>query len=673
MPIRINNFFIGFLAATFIAIVWLNTRGISSWRDDLMPLQFRVKGEAPGLKPGGKVRFEGIPIGFIDEVSQDYSDLEHVIISSLVDDAAPIRASTQAELTFDRLGQWAIDMQGGSLTDPLVFSLAKESGSTVSYDAKLSKSWVFTKLPPDRSFGGWLSERNSAELVALIAVSCVVLWTAGMIFLFCVKPNWIIALHEKMPEQAKINNEATLFDRASFGAAAITCWAISTLLLFLASRPRALDAWVDENLVEARLIFEQHPSVRDRRIALDLPVRIETVRYKEPWTEIRQLVSGSSPTAIMISGPGGTGKTTLALEFARRALHTTEGQQLGRHPMVPLLIESDVPDEVASAGDLVLYLAGMLRTSVNAKHRITVRLTSALLRAGRILLVVDGLSERSSATRGAINPQRQGFEPLRLVVASRDRIMPGMNTLIETESIPAGELFDFISCYLKEMEDGIEVALPTEEQIFEACAQLKHLLGETPCTPLLATMWAEEIRVSQDGDYPHGVASLMDNYVRRLLLPATHGNEIMVSQLAKDAAKIAEYELGENYQPGFVTRAAALEVLRKLNSEDPEKRFAIMERSRILESPSQSDFLRISPDPIAEHLVSRLKCEELGSDEKSWRDLLDALRLLRLPYGFTMSLAACADDEVHGRRIPRSIRDQIQKLRVEVAEAQSTA
>jgi hypothetical protein len=83
------------------------------------------------------------------------------------------------------------------------------------------------------------------------------------------------------------------------------------------------------------------------------------------------------------------------------------------------------------------------------------------------------------------------------------------------------------------------------------------------------------------------VTSLMDSYIRRLLLPAANGNETFVNRLTIDATKIAESELGDQYRPTRVTRSAALETLKALDAEDLDLRLKLLERSQILEAPSK--------------------------------------------------------------------------------------
>jgi hypothetical protein len=101
-------------------------------------------------------------------------------------------------------------------------------------------------------------------------------------------------------------------------------------------------------------------------------------------------------------------------------------------------------------------------------------------------------------------------------------------------------------------------------------------------------------------------------------------------------------------------------VLCACNPSDPDRRFELLEKSRLLESPSRdSDAVRIAPDPVAEHLVARLRTEQLASDMEAWRSFLVKLDEHSRPEGFVAALAACAEHEVYGRPIPSLIRPEI--------------
>ena len=519
-----------------------------------------------------------------------------------------------------------------------------------------------------------LLELSGLELAKAASGLAIVGWAMTLSLLYWRDPARLVRWHETFPEPAGLEEAAKTLDKITFGAATILGWIVKCSILSLGTSKRALDAWVEDRADGSRALFTAHPTVRDRRIALDLPVKINDLHYAEPWSELKRLISGDAPMAALIFGPGGAGKTTLACRIGSRALGTTEQLPIGRHRMLPLLVDADVPEEAAKPGGFYPYVAGLLRSALNENRRITVSLATALLRSGRVLIIVDGLSERSSPSGRAFDPQRQDFEIHRLVVTSRNRLFPGMSTLIETETIPTGALFDFLDRYLEEMQEQGTGTRPSEDRVLYACADLKRLLGGTPCTPLLASMWAKEIGDPMGGGKPRGVTSLVDSYIRRLLLPASNSKETSVNQLTMDATKIAERELGEQYRPGHVTRAAALEVLRTLDATDVERRFNVLEKSQILEAPSRdSNIIRIAPDPIAEHLVARLRTEELQGNLRAWRSFLGEVRRAGSPAGFVAALAACAEDEVYGKLIPALIRRQITELRDRGEDAKMAA
>jgi hypothetical protein len=114
--------------------------------------------------------------------------------------------------------------------------------------------------------------------------------------------------------------------------------------------------------------------------------------------------------------------------------------------------------------------------------------------------------------------------------------------------------------------------------------------------------------------------------------------------------------------------------LETLDSRDLDLRIKLLERSQILEAPTQdSDNVRITPDPIAEHLVARLRVEELGANAKAWRTFLTHVRKVGSPEGFVAALAACVEDDVYGRDVPILIAEQINALRDSAEKAKAAA
>jgi hypothetical protein len=499
--------------------------------------------------------------------------------------------------------------------------------------------------------------------VPVASAFTIVIWALTLLALYWLYPGRLVRWHEAFPEPSGIKEATSALDKITLGTATILYWIAKSSILFLGTSRRALDDWVEAHVGDYRAPFISHPIVRDRKILIDLPVKINGRPNEEPWSELKRLVSRDAPMSILIAGPGGVGKTTLACHIGRRAIEAVSETYSGKNRMLPLLIiDAEVPKEAAKANGFYPFIAGVLRSALNENRRISVPLVKALLRSGRVLLIVDGLTDGSFANQ-VFDPRRHDFEVRRLVATSRNRILPGMNTLIEVEAIPINSLYDFLDQYLTEMDEHQEGTRPSDDQILYACGDLKRLLGGTPCTPLLATMWAKEIGSPATTGRPRGVMSLIDSYVRRILLP-TSSNETFIHRLGIDAAKIAEHQLGLEYRPNYITRAAALDVLRKLSPKDVERRFTLLEKSQILESPSpDSNIVRIAPDPLAEHLVARLRTEEFQGDSADWRKFLGRLRKKGLPAGFVSALAACAEDEVYGRMIPPQIREEIKELR----------
>ena len=497
------------------------------------------------------------------------------------------------------------------------------------------------------------SVNHTAWLAALVAITS---WCSFLLLLYGFAPQRLVAIHEWLPEGEAPSEAAGLVERILANTGSLVLWTAKSILLFLATSPRALNFWVNQRADKALEYFTKRTNtVSERANAVDLPALVNGEEVASSGAALHNLMQ-HVPLILLITGPGGTGKTTLACQLGRRAIGEDGGAPLAGHKVLPLLIEQDVPAEATKNEVFGRFHAGLLRVAVQQDRACSTRLTLALLRQGRLMPIVDGLSERSAESRAVYDHRRQDFPALRLIITSRDSALPGATDVMKTKTIPSGVLYDFIATYLTGKTTPLR-----PEAIHRACADLIRLLRDTPCTPLLATLWADQIATG-DGEVK-GVADLKDRYIRRLLLPAASHNEQLVDWLQDDLTQVAERELSGRFAPGQITRASAIDVLSRAASNDrpsPNDRFALLQKSRLLEALSESENLvRVAPDPIAEHLVARSQAKTLGASKPRWRSFLKQLDAANHPEDFLAALRACFDHPDYGRDIPPEIRQAL--------------
>jgi hypothetical protein len=550
----------------------------------------------------------------------------------------------------------------------------------VAYQYKKMQAQLATPppIPMHVQVRAWFYAQPTWLESLVVVVGLILVWCGLLFALWGIAPGKLVALHERLPDPKALDQATESMDKLTAGLSkALRLLGVAALLLLGTSR-RALDAWVAARVPEALDQFTRLKVVQNRQIALDLPIMLDGSRLDQAWAALDVLFRSSS-LAMLIVGPGGAGKTTLACCIGRRALGE-KGTPPGGFLCLPLLVDRDLEPSETKEG-FVPFLAGMLRVMVSIP-RLSVKLAEALLRSGRVVVIVDGLSERNETTRRAFDPSQPNFAIMRLIVSSRDVKPGGMRPVIETLEIPPDALYSFIARYIGEViaTSEIETQRPYEGQcpsvadIHEACGQLKRLLRNNPTTPLFASMWAKEILAS--GKTPkgiYGVAELIDSYVEKLLAPAVDGNAVHLNNLRLDLVAIAVRELGDRLTPGWLTRTQVLNVLPEWTADSPEKCISPEKRidrllnSRLLEEDSRNpELMRIAFDSIAEHLVARDRVETLADNIKRWESFLDRVKKRGCPAGFVDALLQCL--EARGYSPAHPVSGTVHELLVELGK-----
>ena len=192
------------------------------------------------------------------------------------------------------------------------------------------------------------------------------------------------------------------------------------LVGFFRYHPRVLDAWVSQYIPTVRDQFGQIPTVAQRQVHVEVPVELD--RKVVPALKSEQLneVFSRKRTCILIQGEGGSGKTSLACQIAQWAIADASSIRPCNHLMLPVMIEQDLNLEVAK--DTVVLnevIRGQLKNLTGQDDAPDQELVLQLLKRKRLLLIVDGFSEMSGATRNKIRPLDPEFAANNLIVTSR--------------------------------------------------------------------------------------------------------------------------------------------------------------------------------------------------------------------------------------------------------------
>jgi WD40 repeat protein len=255
------------------------------------------------------------------------------------------------------------------------------------------------------------------------------------------------------------------------------------LIHWLGHTTRAVDAWIlrSQNELLSKC-FTSLDNVKKRSQYVDLGNAPEL----DAW---HAAVEKRQEIGLWIAGPGGCGKSTLAFALARHAIAGI------RRPPLPVLVDTDW------AGELLDFVRQQLSIG---ERWMTAKMLAGLARRGRIILVVDGLSERRVADAKAQVTRSWTSGVLRyLIVASRDDAPEEAHMReVRVGSLTAGLLPAFAREYI------------ADEKVDSAVQQLQKLANEQGIRPLFARLALE--RIAAGTTLPTNYPNLVHEYVVEL-------------------------------------------------------------------------------------------------------------------------------------------------------------
>lgn len=510
----------------------------------------------------------------------------------------------------------------------------------------------------------WMRTHPLATLLAVVYL----LWTVAWLFLFWLRPLALLKLnHVIKPYDIKLPTP--------FGGTIVP---LRTLLGvgFLNYHRRVLDAWVKERVSIGRSRFLSKEAVRDREVHIDIPVELDGKVLSEFTTKEARPIFARQLGCLLITGEGGTGKTSLACLLAKLAMAEAKDRRLCEHLVLPVLIDQEL-DEQDGRTALNKAIGRQVQMLTDETEPIEDELLEQLLRKQRLLVIIDHVSEMKAFSRSQVRPSSKEFPVNALVITSRleeDEILAGVskNTLRPLR-IAGNRLSSFMEAYFvrkgkRDLFDDVD--------FFEGCRRLSSMVGDRNTTVLLAKLYADQMitKAGSPGDklLPNNIPDLMLSYLNELNrgIEDERLDNRSVHILAKALAWMC---LKETFRPGA---ASVEEAVSELGGEDGERLFEYLRRRlRIIDriAPSE-EYFRFVLDPIAEYLGGLHLVEVWNNQEETWTRFLaevgskaggpEAIR------GFLVALRDCCAARRTQYGIPGFVIRELDRL-TEVRRAES--
>jgi hypothetical protein len=427
-------------------------------------------------------------------------------------------------------------------------------------------------------------------------------------------------------------------------------------------RDDTLDAWVGRRRLAAERGLRSIAALEARSLWVDIRLKVtrvdgkqDDVQHADP-VELRRWFGGPRHV-VVVTGPGGTGKSALAAQLVHRGLAEDLAQRLAAHQMIPVFLAADTKDLLA---DIRRALTELTNDSSDLEDDIL----KALLARSRILVMFDGLSEFTPATRDYLRGIFGTLQVNALVVSSRQRETFGAVPVVrvETGNLEGLRVFEFLQRYVEEREKrasastaGARAATIDPPVWAKLTARLAVLLArigaKQSVTPLLVSRFVEnavqrlEAGTSIDG-LPETVLDTFLEYLWGVDVRSKDNTDPIVrGEAIRESRAIARAELGENYVPSFFAIDEAKRALTSACVPNPDQVIGWMLAAGLLEQQIAmgTPLIRFAFDPVAEYLAALDVIERNGATQEAWDEWQQALERAdrSRTTGFELALREC--------------------------------
>ncbi|HEX7154169.1 MAG TPA: hypothetical protein VF618_21960 [Thermoanaerobaculia bacterium] len=401
---------------------------------------------------------------------------------------------------------------------------------------------------------------------------------------------------------ASADGLAFTLPRISPMAAVVLLGALALLAFFIA-QPIVLDRWVRKHLSVARERFAAKETVKVRSAYVPMPLELNDRRIEADDVDDAMRALFRRRCVLLISGEGGSGKTSIAVKLANDAL-------AAKKPMLPVLIEHDFD------GTLLDEVREQLHDLLGIN--VAPQLARKLLRQGRVLLIIDHYSELQETSRRKIDTKQARA----VIITSRNDEQFLGRTVINPTRIRWSDLTSFMEHYLR-LRDKLE--LFSDREFHEACRNFAEMTHGRDSTILLARLFADLMISAKEKKMeilPRSVPELMVRYVRFMNVSRQPGDPN--NDEIQRAARLVAWEC---VKQELAPARARLDDIRRAVGDDADELLEYLERDLALIEicePARAE-VRFTLDPLAEYLAALHITELHGDDVAKWESWVELL------------------------------------------------